>query len=1261
MDAIINFFTEPESTPLSVMGAGGTQGRHLAALGPLAGAAVTVSPLNQPAAIVGVATTDDTGFFSLFLDEALGNLDNEWLLVQVTGGLDTDANDDGVRDATPTTNLGTLKMLVRGKTLKEKSVATSVLSDVFYRSVQAYLDVLPPETLERVLEELAFSALTGDIDGDGFVSYDDILSFNPTRATDKAKLAIDYNRVLKPKEGDTTSLVTKYHTNSMERVPEDVTAIFAGLLTPNLPAPDDMGMLALTINTDNGGVVTSPDIADMTLASGNTQRIHKMTRESTPIVLVATPEPEFRFSRWVGCPQVQSDNTCRVDPQARNADNNFTVAANDIITAQYMLRENRLAPGIAAEVQLNPVRGQLGVTFKSATEMLITANANDAPGRARMDSLIVGAAVHTGIYKRPQVKITGIATAPRLVTGGHFYQGSYIVEDVNLFDMFEQASFQAPDAPLEMDDLISVRYDDVVKKEDRQLSAEMKLPSAINKDYIEGPTPSGLIDQQGGCAVSSDEEIFTTEVNDLGQVIIACIEQGAEPVQSVAQCNVGERTLEIIDGRLFCIPENTKRFTAMSPAVKGLIKTATPATLAAKKIKASTPSSTQSASVAEPRLRLYGSAASRRAGDYGQRSKTAKEVWLAGYGRAFDMGDGVFLTNNPEGLGLTMVEAEGKPERITGNLRNVVYQKTCEVNRRASGCGSLIRTQGRNLFPKPFEYEFSPKPGFDFFKITVSVQINIDVRSNNNVTWVKPLRIEANTSGFITVTPTLGFKFALGAGATFEKSGRPVKKTPKSTGISQKLMSYDFAKTAVPAGAFFQGEVQLAIGADLTGEIAIETSAKLPMTARWDGEAAAGWGCRRSFLRNCTTATKFDFKAKADIKYAVSATGNINGVLEPYLEARIATGVRGVAENLAKLAVRGFLQGELLLEGPTFKLTNIPLDIANNGGKKSCRDGLGGFSINAYYGVRAFAEVSSEDSPMGKLYKFSQKFTFAEYKVKFFSAGWEFENEDKKFQLNNPKKDNVGFKLVGHTDPEPCTGGQRPEETERSFVPTELQLEDDSFWATTTRKMVMQKDGNFVLYDYDGKEGKDRSAIWASGTRTLNARLQFQRDGNLVIYNLRDQAIWASGTQGYQRAVLKMQADGLLVMLKEEGSFPIWGATDINLNAGKFELLPGQSIQTPTRRLVMQAHDGNLVLYKFDPSCNCNREALWASGTNQRGARAVFQEDGNFVIYNSGGNVLYSTGTNGVRNGVLKLQRDGNLVIYAEGGRAVFATGTGGR
>jgi hypothetical protein len=88
-------------------------------------------------------------------------------------------------------------------------------------------------------------------------------------------------------------------------------------------------------------------------------------------------------------------------------------------------------------------------------------------------------------------------------------------------------------------------------------------------------------------------------------------------------------------------------------------------------------------------------------------------------------------------------------------------------------------------------------------------------------------------------------------------------------------------------------------------------------------------------------------------------------------------------------------------------------------------------------------------------------------------------------------------------------------------------------------RVVLQSDGNLVVYDDQNK------ALWASGTNgKAVSRCIMQTDGNLVIYGYNN-AIWASNTNGNRGAYLSMQDDGNLVIYLPGGR-PIW-ATNTNV------------------------------------------------------------------------------------------------------------------
>jgi hypothetical protein len=100
-------------------------------------------------------------------------------------------------------------------------------------------------------------------------------------------------------------------------------------------------------------------------------------------------------------------------------------------------------------------------------------------------------------------------------------------------------------------------------------------------------------------------------------------------------------------------------------------------------------------------------------------------------------------------------------------------------------------------------------------------------------------------------------------------------------------------------------------------------------------------------------------------------------------------------------------------------------------------------------------------------------------------------------------------------------------------------------WSGTgvsTELTLQSKEGNFVLYAGNGKVWAAKTSISELSTGP-GCRAPFQSDGNLVVYNCADKAIWAAGTHGNTDAVLCFQADGNLVIYPAaSGGKALWAS-----------------------------------------------------------------------------------------------------------------------
>ncbi|WP_433758874.1 LysM peptidoglycan-binding domain-containing protein [Nocardia sp. CA-135398] len=99
------------------------------------------------------------------------------------------------------------------------------------------------------------------------------------------------------------------------------------------------------------------------------------------------------------------------------------------------------------------------------------------------------------------------------------------------------------------------------------------------------------------------------------------------------------------------------------------------------------------------------------------------------------------------------------------------------------------------------------------------------------------------------------------------------------------------------------------------------------------------------------------------------------------------------------------------------------------------------------------------------------------------------------------------------------------------------------------------------------------------------------------------------------------------------------------------ELGLGQTLVGGAYTLTLQP-DGNLVL--SEPGGN----VVWSTLTHDQGVeRAVLQEDGNFVLYKGEG-AAWATETDGREADRLIVQADRNVVLYGKDGSALWASDT---
>ncbi|MEI6429483.1 MAG: trypsin-like peptidase domain-containing protein [Pseudanabaena sp. ELA607] len=99
--------------------------------------------------------------------------------------------------------------------------------------------------------------------------------------------------------------------------------------------------------------------------------------------------------------------------------------------------------------------------------------------------------------------------------------------------------------------------------------------------------------------------------------------------------------------------------------------------------------------------------------------------------------------------------------------------------------------------------------------------------------------------------------------------------------------------------------------------------------------------------------------------------------------------------------------------------------------------------------------------------------------------------------------------------------------------------------ANSCFSLIMQSDGNLVLY-----ENLISQSLWSSDSAGKGGqKVQFQRDGNLVLFNSMGNVLWKSDTHGQGASRLQVQNDGNVVIYRNDES-AVWSTNTGSADRG---------------------------------------------------------------------------------------------------------------
>ena len=288
-------------------GAGANQSR--AALGPLANARLNIFNISDLNTAIFQTSTDSNGFFS---GKITTLSPQSYILISVSGGQDIDANDDGIVDATPTPNTGTIYALSTVSTFNSGNVTVSAVTDIIWRYTKNLIGDVSNAGLQIRLDDLAKTFVAADINGDGVIDIGDVLAFNPQKANHKNNLNFSYQALfVKGIAGE--SIIDAYHLNNSIKVDSLLDGLFGNRLT-RFPVMDSRYKSVKVevipfgkgiVSSDTGGISYDPAKS----ASQNTTSAFYPIDPAKQVAITATPAIGVEVLSWLGCDTVSPDKT----------------------------------------------------------------------------------------------------------------------------------------------------------------------------------------------------------------------------------------------------------------------------------------------------------------------------------------------------------------------------------------------------------------------------------------------------------------------------------------------------------------------------------------------------------------------------------------------------------------------------------------------------------------------------------------------------------------------------------------------------------------------------------------------------------------------------------------------------------------------------------------------------------------------------------------------------------------------------------------
>lgn len=945
------------SAPVGVLGFTGAQIEaakslpHMAGLGILAGSTVEVRDAFDPAGKVLFSTTTDAdGRFSVTLPD-YGNYG--MFLVTISGGQNWDVAGTGTRDAKGTDFKGSLNAVVDPNDLVQGSIAVSVLSDAAFRLLGGDLSRFDASGLNIELNRLAGLLLKSSLKGSSAVTSSDLLSFNATDSQHRAALAIDYESLNRPlAEGsDTSTLMSKYHSGA-----NDITQAWRALLgnvpglTPTLADMENKTRVKLQVSVSGKGSITGSSLAKTVDDAAPWSAV--VARDGSTVSYVAKESNlDWRFDSWVGCTQVVG-NRCDV-----------TVDKDVAVVARFRLAQPTLQPEVKSLYRMVPKEGVTGIRFGDANNGSATIVTTDAALSNFLKTVEPGAIIQTGTLSHPMIKVTQVTVKPSSVSVRPASGSSVPVTSVTMnyvdaapHEVYSQASLVADATSFAFQEVRAITLGDEVGGSVRTVMPEPDYTASVIEGSIQGNRPNWYV------TLSRDG--------------LSCRGYGVELSDRSALKSAWEaapKTYPFTEGALAnCVGLN--KFEVAGDATDYVLAKAN------GEVDQLSGRSDGSGKLAMRLPKLKDRGFNRQFARGEKAEQVAEPVWVAGVGVAVPLGNSLYLAardNRAEGFRLLHLE---DTRAVTSAQAIARADSDCSLKGLSSACAMLASLDRERagltsvgmipLLTRPISVTL--KKGALEAKISFSLNIDLSPKASFNFsipgTWVS-----ASVGADYQIEPELGLEVQLGANQDSFKVDPNKKKrrfdsnnarraaSKNKEALKKTLIHIDLGRAIPYAGAVLDLGLNLDVGVDIGGNVSASVKPKLTLGGDFGLHARYEWHAFRANDRDIWAHFNMPV-VQPSMEAALKGTLEV----EPYMEANLAAGIRGIAPEVGKVYVRGgvLFRGEvatkltyaqkfrrqplpdIFVEGPVFYNSakyweNCSLDTrVRNPGSCTCRNDI---------------------------------------------------------------------------------------------------------------------------------------------------------------------------------------------------------------------------------------------------------------------------------------------------------------------------------